>query len=112
MGNKQERRRFPRVRVDGRLAGKATVLTDFRVLTLSETGATLEMTIPMSLGSTCDLSVDLSHVSVDIRGQVVHVEGPLGGPGGYRIGVHFSRLQSLDRALLASFLDRERRKTP
>ena len=110
MTTKAERRRYPRVRVDGRLAGRATVLADFRVISLSETGATLEMDIPMAMGALCDLSLDLSHVSVDIKGQVVHVDG--GEGSGYRIGVNFSRLQSLDRALLASYLDRERRKAP
>ena len=87
------------------------MLADFRVISLSETGATLEMDIPMALGSSCDLSLNLSHVSVDLKGRVVHLDtSPNGGP--YHIGVDFVRLQSLDRALLASFLERERRKSP
>ena len=111
MGNTAERRRYPRVRVDGRLDGRATVLADFRVLSLSETGATLEMDIPMALGSSCDLTLNLSHVSVDLRGHVIRVEGGSAGKP-YLIGVDFVRLQSLDRALLASYLERERRKSP
>ncbi len=107
-----ERRRYPRVRLDGRLAGRATVLADFHVISLSETGATLEMDIPMALGSNCDLSLNLSHVSVDLKGQVVHLEPARQAEGPYRIGVDFVRLQALDRALLASFLERERRKSP
>ena len=112
MSNTVERRRYPRVQVEGRLAGRATVLADFRVLSLSETGATLEMGIPMPMGSACDLTLHLSHVSVDLKGRVVNVgdSGNAGAP--YRIGMDFVRLQSLDRALLASYLERERRKTP
>lgn len=99
------------MRLDGRLAGRATVLADFRVISLSETGATLEMDIPMALGSSCDLSLNLSHVSVDLKGRVVHIDPPR-HTGPFTIGVDFVRLQSLDRALLASFLERERRKSP
>jgi hypothetical protein len=112
MGNPVERRRHPRVHVEGRLAGRATVLADFSVLSLSETGATLEMAIPMPVGSSCDLTLNLSHVSVDLKGRVVYVEdsGNTGAP--HRVGMDFVRLQSLDRALLASYLERERRKAP
>jgi hypothetical protein len=94
------------------LAGRATVLADFKVLSLSESGATLEMDIPMAMGAACDLSLNLSHVSVDLKGRVVHVvkDADDADAGRYRIGVDFVRLQSLDRALLASFLERERRK--
>jgi hypothetical protein len=110
MASKPERRRFDRVRLDGRLSGCATVLADFRVQSLSESGATLEMAIPMAPGSNCDLTLNLSHVSVDLHGRVVRVEDPSGERGAYVVVVEFARLQSLDRALLASFLERERRK--
>jgi hypothetical protein len=109
MSNPVERRRYPRVRVEGRLAGRATVMADFRVFSLSETGATLEMDIPMAMGSSCDLTLNLSHVSVDLKGRVVHIDKAANAP--YRIGVDFVRLQSLDRALLASYLERERRRS-
>jgi hypothetical protein len=112
MSNPTERRRYPRVRIEGRLAGRATVMADFRVLSLSETGATLEMDIPMAMGSACDLTLNLSHVSVDLKGRVVYVDKPGSNGAPYRIGVDFVRLQSLDRALLASYLERERRKSP
>ena len=112
MSHPVERRRHARVPVEGRLAGRATVLADFRVLVLSETGATLEMAIPMPMGSSCDLTLNLSHVSVDLKGRVVHVEGSGNASAPYRVGMDFVRLQSLDRALLASFLERERRKAP
>ena len=106
-----ERRRAPRIRLDGRLEGQATVLAGFRVHSLSETGATLLMDIPMSVGASCDLSLNLSHVSVDIKGRVVRLESHEGAGAGYRIVVEFDRLHSLDRALLASFLERERRRS-
>jgi hypothetical protein len=112
MGNTAERRRYPRVHVEGRLAGHATVLADFRVLSLSETGATLEMSIPMPIGSACDLTLNLSHVSVDQRGRVVYLGDSGNASAPYRIGMDFVRLQSLDRALLASYLERERRNKP
>ena len=49
--DESDRRRFPRVNLDGRLGGRATVLADFRVITLSETGAMLEMDIPLAMGA-------------------------------------------------------------
>jgi len=112
MSTPAERRRHPRVLVDGRLAGRATVLADFHVLSLSETGATLEMGIPMPIGSSCDLTLNLSHVSVDLKGRVVYVEDSGNASAPYRVGMDFLRLHSLDRALLASYLERERRKAP
>ncbi len=81
------------------------------MFSLSETGATLEMDIPMAMGSSCDLTLNLSHVSVDLKGRVVHIDKAPGANAPYRIGVDFVRLQSLDRALLASYLERERRKS-
>ncbi len=112
MSKPAERRRHPRVSVEGRLDGRATVLADFRVLSLSEIGATLEMGIPMAPGSSCDLTLNLSHVSVDLKGRVVYVEDSGNASAPYRVGMDFVRLQSLDRALLASYLERERRKAP
>ena len=110
MSESEERRRHPRVRLDGRLAGRATVMADFRIVALSEDGASLEIGIPMALGSECDLLLNLAHVSVDLRGRAVHVEPPdsLGGP--YTIGVDFEGVDALDLALLQSFLERERRR--
>jgi hypothetical protein len=111
MAGKDERRRFPRVRLDGRLTGRATVLADFKVITLSESGATLAMAIPMALGAKCDITLHLSHVSVDLYGSVVRIDKPSDSTNGaYVVCVDFMRLQALDRALLASFLERERRK--
>ena len=113
MSESEERRRHPRVRLDGRLEGRATVMADFRIVALSEDGASLEIAIPMSLGSECDLALNLAHVSVDLRGRVVHVEPPDPPGGAYTIGVDFEGVDALDLALLQSFLERERRrKTP
>jgi len=104
-----ERRRHARVRLDGRAAGRATIFADFKVVALSESGAFVEMSLPLALGSTCDLSLQLAHGQVDVRGQVVHVEP---ATEGYRIGVEFLTVDDMDQALLDSFLDRERRKSP
>lgn len=106
-----DRRRHERIRLDGRMAGRATVLADFRVVALSETGASLEMVMPMVLGSRCDLTLNLSHLSVDLQGRVVNVRPSNGPEGPYLVGVDFESVEDTDRALLLSFLDRERRRS-
>ena len=106
-----ERRRHPRIRLDGRVAGRATVLADFKIVALSETGASLEMELPMALGSQCDLTLNLAHVSVDLKGRVVHVQaGEEEDGAAFLVGVDFESVGDLDRGLLESFLDRERRR--
>ncbi len=64
-----ERRRYERIRLDGRMVGRATLLADFRIDALSETGATLTIGVPMTLGSSCSLTLNLSHVSIDLTGR-------------------------------------------
>ncbi len=104
-----ERRRYPRVRLDGRMVGRATVLADFRIVALSETGASLEMGMPMALGSECHLSLGLSHAAVELKGLVVHVQ-PAEGER-YLVGVDFQEVEAVDQGLLLSFLERERRRS-
>jgi hypothetical protein len=106
-----ERRRHPRLRIDGRMVGRATVLADFRIVALSEAGASLEMDLPMAMGSLCDLTLNLPTVSVDLRGRVVHLE-PQGSneQGPWLVGVDFESVTEMDQGLLQSFLDRERRR--
>ena len=110
MMDEDERRHHPRLRLDGRMVGRATVLADFRVSTLSETGATLEMDIPLAMGSSCDLTLNLSHVAVDLKARVVEVQQPPDAQGPYMIAVDFASVNALDLGLLQSFLARERRK--
>lgn len=105
-----ERRRHPRVRLDGRMTGRATIMAEFRVMSISETGALIEVDTPLALGSRCDLTLNLPHVSVDLKGRVVHVEPPPAPGGPFQVGVSFLGLEALDRGLLESFLDRERRR--
>jgi hypothetical protein len=106
----EERRRHPRVRLDGRTGGRATVFADFRVVALSESGAELELAMPLAMGSQCDITLDLAHGSVDVKGRVVDVQAPQAPEAAYRVGVDFVSVDALDRALLQSFLERERRK--
>jgi hypothetical protein len=109
--DESERRRHPRLRIEGRMLGRATVLAEFRIVALSEAGASLEMDVPMAMGSHCDLTLNLPHVSVDLRGRVVNVQAQ--GPGDqplWIVGVDFESVTDLDQALLQSFLDRERRR--
>ena len=105
-----DRRRFPRVRLDGRTGGRATVFADFKVIALSEEGACLEMATPLAIGSQCDITLNLAHGSVDVKGRVVAIQAPAVPETPYHVGVDFVSVDALDQALLQSFLERERRK--
>ena len=107
--NDADRRRHSRIRLDGRMVGRATVMAEFRVVALSETGAALEMDVPMAMGSRCDLALDLAQVAVDLRGRVVNVEPPAQEGGVYRVGVDFEGVEEVDAGLLQAFLQRERK---
>ncbi|HUG53419.1 MAG TPA: PilZ domain-containing protein [Vicinamibacteria bacterium] len=109
-GSDDDRRRHPRLHLDGRTGGRATVFADFKVVALSEDGACLEMATPLAVDSQCDITLNLAHVTVDLRGRVVHVEQPPALAGAYHVGISFVRVEALDRALLESFLDRERQR--
>lgn len=108
--NEADRRRHSRIRLDGRMVGRATVMAEFRVVALSETGAALEMETPIAMGSRCDLSLDLAQTAVDLKGRVVNVEPPARAGDAYRVGVDFEDVDDLDAGLLQSFLQQERRK--
>ena len=106
-----ERRRHSRINLDGSMVGRATVLADFRIVALSEAGASLEMELPMAMGSLCDLSLSLPHGSVDLKGRVVHVGEPEGEDAErWVVGVDFESVSDFDQALLQTFLERERRR--
>jgi hypothetical protein len=92
------------------MVGRATVMTDFRVVALSETGGSLEMDVPLAAGAVCDLSLQLAHVSVDLRGRVVDVLPPEAGQSAYRVAVEFEGMDELDAGALSSFLERERQR--
>lgn len=111
MSDGKERRRHERLLLDGRMAGRATVLADFHVVALSETGASLEMAMPMALGSRCDLTLNLSHVSVELKGRVVNARPGDGPEGAYLVGVDFEDVDEMDQALLESYIERERRRS-
>jgi hypothetical protein len=67
------------------------------------------MSTPLAVDSQCDITLNLAHVTVDLRGRVVDVGQPASGSV-YHIGISFVRVEALDRALLESFLDRERQR--
>jgi hypothetical protein len=100
-----ERRRHPRVRLDGRAAGRATVFAEFLVVSLSENGAQVEMAMPLALGSACDLTLDLEQGQVDVKGVVANVEK---AAAGYRTSLDFLSVDEADQPALQSFLARER----
>jgi hypothetical protein len=104
-----ERRRHPRVRLDGKAGGRATVFADFRLAALSESGAELEMAVPLAVGSRCDLTLNLADGTLDVKARVADVQRPAGNRH-YVVGVDFVALDALDHALLRSFLERERAK--
>jgi hypothetical protein len=106
----EDRRRHSRVRLDGRTGGRATVFADFRVVALSESGAYVETATPLAVDSNCELTLDLSHGAVDLKGRVVTVDPPATPGGAYKVAVDFLHVEALDRALLESFLERERHR--
>jgi hypothetical protein len=108
--SKAERRRHPRVRLDGRVGGQATVSTPFKVVALSEEGAAIEMGIPLAIGARCELQLNLEAV-VDVRTSVLNVKAPEQPGAPYVLGVQFQALPAGDRALLEAFLRRERGDT-
>jgi hypothetical protein len=100
-----ERRQHPRMRVDGRAAGRATVVAGLRVLSVSEKGASLEADLPLAPGSTCDISLHAMGGQIDIKARVVEVQA---ANGGYRLAVEFLSVDEPDLALFDSYLARER----
>jgi hypothetical protein len=103
----KERRRHPRVQLDGRVGGQATVSAAFKVVSLSEEGASIEMTMPLPIGARCELRLNLEAV-VDVKSSVLNVKNPTDPGTPYILGVQFKALPAADRALLEAFLKRER----
>ena len=103
----EERRRHPRIRLEGRAVGRATVLAEFMLVGLWENGGTLELPLPLALGSLCDLTLSLGPGSVDLKGRVVRVESAGEGGAGYRVNVDFLTMDPDDQSRLQAFLDRE-----
>jgi hypothetical protein len=110
MEHADDRRRHRRVRLDGRTDGRATVFAEFKVVALSESGALLEMETPLAVQSQCDITLNLDHGSVDVRGRVVNVEQAAPNARAFHVGVDFVIVDALDRALLESFLERQRQR--
>jgi hypothetical protein len=108
----EERRRHPRIRLEGRAVGRATVLAEFRVVGLWESGGTLELPLPLALGSLCDLTLSLGPGSVDLKARVVQVEAVGQRDEGYRVNVDFIAMDAADQTLLYAFLDREGGSSP
>jgi hypothetical protein len=94
------------------MEGHATVMADLRVLELSERGGNLEMGMPLAVDSVCDISLNLAHGSVDVLAKVLSVRPSETSPGRHAVVVEFVQLADMDRALLESFLERERRRSP
>ena len=98
----------PPVRLGRPAAGRATVFAEFTVIALSENGASWRWTLPLALGSDCDITLE-----PDSRRR--RPQGPRGarlaGRGASRALPGRRRLRERGRArpgLLLSFLDRER----
>jgi len=112
MAQGEERRRHPRIRLEGRAVGRATVLAEFKVVGLWENGGTLELPLPLALGSLCDLTLSLGPASVDLKGRVVQVEPSGERDGPFRVDVDFLTMDPDDQAVLQAFLDREGSRSP
>lgn len=88
------------------MVGRATVMTDFRVVTLAETGACLETQLPMALASTCDLSLSLGEAKLDLKGRVASVARKSGEDDApFVVGVEFVAIDPADQAILRFFLE-------
>ena len=103
----KERRKHPRVRLDGRVGGQATISATFKVVSLSETGASIEMPMPLPIGARCELRLNLEAL-LEVKTAVQSVQGPNAAGGPYNMGVEFKALAPADRELLNAFLKRER----
>jgi len=88
------------------------VLAEFRVVGLWESGGTLELPLPLALGSLCDLTLSLGPGSVDLKARVVQVESVGERDEGYRVNVDFITMDAEDQELLYAFLDREGGSSP
>ena len=103
-----DRRQHARVPLGGSLVGRASVMTDFRVMALAEAGACLETRLPLALDSTCDLSLSLGEANLDLKGRVAKVARKAGGEDApFVVDVEFVALDPADQAILRFFLDRE-----
>ena len=103
----KERRKHPRVRLDGRVGGQATISAAFKVVSLSEMGASIEMPMPLPIGARCELRLNLEAM-LDVKTSVQNVQAPDKPGGPYQMGVEFKPLGPADRQLLDAFLKRER----
>jgi PilZ domain len=105
--NAKERRRHARVKLDGRVGGQATISASFKVISLSEEGASIEMTMPLPIGARCELQLKLE-AGLEVKTNVLNVQAPASSGEPYVMGVQFKSLSPADRALLEAFLKRER----
>jgi len=103
----KERRKHPRVRLDGRVGGQATISAAFKVVSLSEMGASIEMPMPLPIGARCELRLNLEAM-LAVKTAVQNVQAPSKPGGPYQMGVEFKSVAPADRELLNAFLKRER----
>jgi hypothetical protein len=80
-----------RVPVPGAVTGEVSVYEPITIMNLSETGAQVEASFALQLGSLHDFRLSLGDFSVVVKGRIVH--STIGGLGDgsilYRTGVEF-----------------------
>lgn len=91
----------------GRVGGQATISATFKVVSLSENGASIEMPMPLPIGARCELRLNLE-ATLEVKSSVQNVASPESPGGSYIMGVEFKALAPADQALLEAFLRRER----
>jgi hypothetical protein len=91
------------------VGGQATISAAFKVVSLSENGASIEMPMPLPIGARCELRLNLEAL-LDVKTAVQNVQAPDAPGGPYQMGVEFKSLGAADRELLNAFLRRERRE--
>jgi hypothetical protein len=95
------------VNLAGRVGGQATISAAFKVVSLSENGASIEMPMPLPIGARCELRLNLEAM-LEVKSSVNNVQSPQAPDGAYVMGVEFKALAPADQALLDAFLKRER----
>jgi hypothetical protein len=112
MAKAEEQRRTPRVRIAGRLTGRASATIEVQVLDLSATGARVEHGGLLRPGTVCtfELPPALGQVSLSARVVRSAVIGTDKGPGAeqplrYESGLEFIRVTPEQRAALTQVLE-------
>ena len=102
-----DRRRNIRVDVDSDVTGGITVIEPMRVAQISTTGAQIDTTAPLGVGTLHDVRLTLDGRPVVVKGRAVHstVRHVYREQVMYRTGIEFVDLTGRAAELIADFVD-------